>query len=417
MSSEKSSVQARPPSEDVAYMRDVSAALQSERYPSALWAILICGLTIGIFLTWASLSEVDEITKAQGRVITSARDQIIQSLDPGVIAEIFVKEGQEVESGQPLLRIDDTRSGANFHEAENKVLALAAGVARLKAQTMGNSTIDFPPEVMQRPELVKQEKALFISRKDALEKGLSEMQYNLSVVEREIAITAPMVNKGVVSEVELLKLRQQASGLRLQITDRNLKYQADANTDLTRFSSELEQAREAMIGREDAFRRAVITAPMSGIVKNIKVTTVGGVVAPGEEIMQLVPTNDKLVIEAFVKPTDIAFLRPGLPATVKILAYDYSIYGGLQGTVADISADTIQNDRRSPPPPGQEADHGFYRVIVTTESSMLNVGNGKPPIQIFPGLTATVEIKTGRKTILSYLLKPVFKAREAFHER
>jgi adhesin transport system membrane fusion protein len=245
------------------------------------------------------------------------------------------------------------------------------------------------------------------------------MRHNLSIIEQEISITSPMVDKGVVSEVDLLKLREQASGLRLQITDRISKYQADANTDLTRFSAELAQAQQATAGREDAYRRAVITAPMSGIVKNIKVTTIGGVIAPGEEIMQLVPTNDKLVIETFVKPADVAFLRPGLPATVKILAYDYSIYGGLQGTVAEISPDTIQNDRNAPRTGQQGAgqEQSYYRVIVTTTSSVLNAGKGKAPIHIFPGLTAQVDIKTGRKTILAYLMKPVFKAREAFHER
>ncbi|MFL9966808.1 HlyD family efflux transporter periplasmic adaptor subunit [Paraburkholderia sediminicola] len=405
-----------PKSEDIAYMRDVSAALHAERHPSALWTVAACGLTVLIFLVWAALSHVDEVTKAQGRVIASDRDQVIQSLDPGAVAQIYVKEGDRVKKGAPLIRIDDARSGAGYREERSKMLALEAAVARLNAEVSGTD-IKFPAEVAAEPDIVQKERELYVARKQALDQGLAEMKKNLSIIDREISITAPMVDKGVVSEVELLRLREQASGLRLQMTDRVSKYRAEANTDLTKFSADLAQAQQATAGREDAYKRATIVAPMDGIVKNIKVSTIGGVVAPGEEIMELVPDNDSLIIEAYVKPADVAFLRPNLPATVKVLAYDYSIYGGLEGVVSQISADTIQNDDKSraislSP---NDRDQSFYRVVVKTKSSVLN--QGKAPIRIFPGLTTTVDIKTGRKTVLSYLLKPVFKARDAFHER
>ena len=236
-----------------------------------------------------------------------------------------------------------------------------------------------------------------------------------ALLDREISITAPMVGKGVVSEVEVLRMRRQASELAMQITERRNKFRADANTELVRVESELAQSTENMAARADPMKRAAIKAPLRGIVKNIKINTVGGVISAGQDIMEIVPLEGPLLVEAYIRPQDVAFIRPEAPAVVKLTAYDYAIYGGLDGRVTHISPDTLQDNRR-PSELKLNPDESYYRVIVTTDKNTLKDKNGKD-MPIIPGMIASVDIKTGEKTVFQYLVKPITRLKQALRER
>ena len=231
-----------------------------------------------------------------------------------------------------------------------------------------------------------------------------------ALIGREINITKPMVAKGLVAETELLRLQRQYNDLQAAMQERISKYRVDAANDLSRVEAELAQVQEALTARQDQVTRTVLTAPVHGIVKNIRMNTRGGVIQPGQDIMEIIPLEDQLLVEAKIRPHEVAFLRPGLPATVKISAYDYAIYGGLHGEVELISPDTLRDDEQR-----SAGNDRYYRVLVRTTSSTLHAGGKDLPI--IPGMTAAVEIRTGEKTVMDYILKPILKMREAFRER
>ena len=376
-----------------------------------VWAT---GLTLVLALVWAALFELDEITRGQGKVIPSSREQVFQSLDSGVLNELFVREGSVVEKDQVLLRIDDARSGAVFREAQEKLLSLTALAARLKAEAYG-TTLVFPPELNDHPDLMQQELQAFNARKRSLTQSLNALDTSLSAVNRELTITEPMVRQGVMSEVELLRLKRQQSDLMGQRAERQNRYLTDANNELTRVASELSQTKENASAREDAFRRTTIRSPMKGIVKNVQITTVGGVVQAGQPILEIVPTEDEMLVEAYVKPSEVAFLKVGQAAVVKLTAYDFNKYGGLEGIVEHLSPDTLRDEKQKKPGNPVELEEGFYRIMVRVkEPSDLRNGLLLTPS---PGMTASVEIRTGSKTVLEYIFRPLQNVTQALRER
>jgi adhesin transport system membrane fusion protein len=385
-------------------------------WPAFLTVLLLVSL-LAAFVAWAAHAELEEVTRGNGRVIPSSKEQLIQSLEGGVLTGVLVREGDRVEKGQLLLRIDDTRASALYRELQAKIAALAAQAARLRAEAYG-SALEFPPEVRATPTLVRRETEAFNARRRSLEEGAEALQRGVALLEREIEIVDPMVARGLVSEVEALRLKRQRNDLLLQIADRRNRYRAEAAADLNRVESELSQTRETAIARADAYARTELRSPMRGTVKSVRVTTIGGVVQPGQELMQIVPIDDTLVVEAYVKPADVAFLRPGQSAVVKLSAYDYAIYGGLEGTVEFISPDTLRDERRSTLQGAfdPEESGAFYRVTVRTRETALR-GPAGEALPILPGMTATVEMLAGRKTVLQYLLKPLTRASEGLRER
>lgn len=392
-------------------------ATQGEKPWLAFLSITMMALLLATFFGWAALSELEEVTRGQGRVIPSSREQVIQILDPGILTEMLVREGDLVKKGQLLLRVDDTRASALFRELEAKTIALAASAARLRAEAYGGAP-RYPAQVLAAPDIAKRENQAFEARTGALETSLAGLKKGAALLDREIAITEPMVKRGLVSEVELLRLKRQQNEMLLQASDRRDKFRADAAADLIKFDTELAQARESLLARQDTFRRTEIASPMNGTVKSIRINTIGGVVQAGQEIMTIVPSEDSLIVEAFVRPADVAFLHPGQNAVVKVSAYDYAIYGGLEGRVESISPDTLRDERRGASPVADVADeqNSYYRVLVRTYESTLNTPDGRE-LPIIPGMTATVEMLTGRKTVLQYLVKPLNRAGEALRER
>jgi adhesin transport system membrane fusion protein len=372
--------------------------------------------TLLFALIWAGVSSLDEITRGQGKVIPSSREQVIQSLDSGVLREMLVREGDLVEKDQVLLQMDDARSGAGFREANEKYLSLLALASRLRAEA-NDMPLKFPPELNNEEQLVQQETHAYKARKNALSESLLALDTSLAALSREIALTAPLVKQGVMSEVELLRLRRQHADLLGQRAERRNRYITDANNELTRVNSELSQTKENASAREDAYLSTTIKSPMKGVVKNVQVTTVGGVIQAGQPILEIVPTEDEMLVEAYVKPSEVAFLHVGQKAVVKLSSYDFNKYGGLDGELEHLSPDTLKDERQQRRPGGNPVDmeEGYYRILVRIKDTNL-VRNGKR-IEPTPGMTATVEIRTGQKTVLEYLFRPLQNVSQALRER
>lgn len=373
-------------------------------------------LVLVVALVWASIFDLDEITRGQGRVIPASREQVVQSLDSGILSEILVREGDLVQKDQILLRIDDIRSGSLYRETREKMLALLAQATRLRAEAYGSNLI-FPSELDVQPSLIERERRAFEARKNALEQQLSASRRSLVAITREVALTAPMVKKGVVSEVELLRLQRQQAELDGQIAERTNRYSTEASNELNRVESELAQTRELMLGREDTFKRSVMRSPMKGIVKNIQTTTVGAVIQAGQNILEIIPTHDEMLVEAYVKPSEIAFLAVGQSVVIKLTAYDFNKYGGLKGELINFSPDTLRDEagsRKSGTSP-VELDEGYYRLLIR----ILDPNERRHGIVLhpIPGMTATVEILTGRKTVIEYLFRPLQAVTQALRER
>lgn len=397
---------------DLPLLNDLQAAMQQERHPGIFWTLGLLTLLIVVFVAWAWFSNVDEVTRGQGSVIPSSREQVIQSLDPGLLSEMRVREGDLVERGQVLVKLDTARSAAVYREAHNKAQSLAATAARLRAEAYG-VPLEFEPDTP--PELAARQTAALRARTQAVQQAVAGLAASKRLLDNEIAITAPMVAKGAVSQVEVLRLQRQSNDLQQQITERRNKFQSDANTELVQVEAELAQAREVAAARVDPVRRAEIKAPLRGVVKNIRINTVGGVISAGQEIMEIVPVDGPLLVEAYIRPQDVAFIKPNDDALVKLTAYDYALYGGLEGQVTLISPDTLHNDRR-PSELRLDADESYYRVIVQTTGSELLDKNGSA-MPIIPGMIASVDIKTGQKTVFQYLTKPITRMKQALRER
>ncbi len=398
--------------QDLPLLNDLNAALQEERNWGLTMVVGLLALLLIAFGVWATFSDLAEVTRGQGRVIPSSREQVIQSLDPGVISELLVKEGDIVEKDQIILRLDDNRSGALYREINAKKLALLAASARLRAEAFG-TRIEFD-ETLPEP-LRKREREAFNARTQMLNQGVATMRESKALLDREISITAPMVAEGVMSEVELLRMRRQSNEIALQIGERINKFRSEANSELSKVDAELAQASENATARNDSLIRTEIRAPLRGIVKNVRINTVGGVVTPGQDILEIVPLDETLLVEAYIRPADVAFIHPGQPALVKLSAYDYSLYGGLEGKVEYLSPDTLRDERR-PSQLNLNPDEAYYRVLVRTGETQLMDRSGKP-LPIIPGMTASVDIRTGQKTVLQYLTKPITRLKQAMQER
>lgn len=433
--------------EDLDFVDSSAAAVvqQSPRGGQALlWAVAVFFL---VALIWAGNAEVDEFTRGEGRVIPSQKLQVIQNLEGGIVQEIFVREGQQVERGQPLLRIDDTLFNSSLMETDVTLDQLTVRVARLEAEAAGET---FSPGDMPDvdPQFVAQEMALFNSRKlereteeqvflqqisqkqqelNELKAKVKQLEKSYELLEDELKLTRPLVKDGAVSEVEMLRLERQANDLlgeldaaklgvpriragleevREKLTASQLAFQSDVQKELVEARAELSRQMQTSKAAEDRVKRTLVRSPVAGTVKQMLVDTIGGVIRPGMDIVEIVPSEDKLLVEARVRPSDIAFITPGQHANVKVTAYDFAIHGGLSGQVVQISPDTIVDDE----------GNSFYLVEVETDKSYL--GTEQQPLPIIPGMVVSVDILTGEKTVLDYILKPILKTKQlALRER
>ncbi|MFK3711105.1 HlyD family type I secretion periplasmic adaptor subunit [Leclercia adecarboxylata] len=411
-----------------------------------LWAIFAFFIAM---ILWASLASIDEVTRGEGRAIPSSRLQKVQNLEGGIVAEVFVHEGEVVKAGAPLLRLDDTQFRSNAGESDADRLALQARIQRLTAQLDDATTLTLAPEIVQKaPDIASGEMELFASVNKRIQSelaGLNEQlvqkkqelldfqgkvsQYrrSLGLQQQEVSMSEPLVAKGAISKVEVLRLRRgvvETQGqldsvllaipraeaaikeIESKVSETRGRYRSEALGQLNEARTDLSKIEASGKAISDRVNRTLVTSPVRGIVQQLMVNTIGGVIQPGNDLVDIVPLDDNLLVEAKIRPQDIAFLRPGQEATVKFTAYDYTIYGGLKGTLEQISPDTVTDkDGKS-----------FYIIRLRTDKNHL--GTDEKPLLIIPGMIASVDIITGKKTVMAYLLKPILRARaEAFRER
>lgn len=369
--------------------------------------IWIIGLGLIALLLWAWLFKLEEVSTGTGKVIPSSREQMIQSLEGGILTKLNVKEGDIVAKDQVLAQLDPTRLQSVVGESQSLLTSAQATAARLTAEVSGRALV-FPESVRKDPALVSAETALYQSRRANLEESLSGLSQALALVNQELVMTEPLVAKGAASEVEVLRLKRQANELQNKMTEIRNQYYVKAREELSKANTDIETQQQVTLGRSDTLSRTIFKAPVRGVVKEISVSTLGGVIPQNGKLMTIVPLDEQLLIEARISPRDVAFIHPGQEALVKITAYDYSIYGGLEGKVTVISPDTLRDEVKQ--------DQFYYRVYIRTNSDKLKNKAGKV-FSITPGMVATVDIRTGQKTVLDYLVKPFNKAREALRER
>ncbi|MBF7731592.1 HlyD family type I secretion periplasmic adaptor subunit [Pseudomonas sp. N040] len=434
--------------QDIEFMPEVEGAiLEDSSWLSRLTVWAVCALLI-VALIWAAFAELEEVTRGEGKAIPAGKVQTIQNLEGGIVSEIFIREGQIVQKGDVLLRLDDTRFMSNKGESEADRLALTARVERLTAEAEGKPLVISAGIANRAPRLAEDEMALHESRLRRLKSEQSvlgeqlrqkqqelaefkakQTQYSssLALIQQELNMSQPLVESGAISRVEILRLRRSAVEMRgsmdatrlaipraqaaineieRRIEESELAFRSDAFKELNDARTELQKITATSVAIEDRVSRTTVVSPVHGIIKQMNVNTIGGVVQPGSDLLEIVPLEDNLLIEARIRPQDVAFLHPGQPAMVKFSAYDYTIYGGLKAKLELIGADTITD----------EEGNSFYLIQVRTDKSHL--GTAEHPLLIIPGMVATVDIITGKKSVLDYLLKPVLKARsEAMRER
>ena len=374
------------------------------------WIILGALFVIIVpFFIWASYARLDQISHARGQVIAIAKTQQIQAAIDGVIKEIYVREGDAVKEGQRLVLLEQEKAKAAYEDSKAKVAALHATLDRLRAEVYAKPLV-FGESLEEYPEFVKNQKALFQRRQQAVNDEVYALQESLSLAKEELKLNEPLVKRGDIGATEIIHLKQQIADLKGKITNVKNKYFQDSQAEMTKAEEELSTKEQEFEDRRITLERTTVISPMNAIVKNIIITTQGARVRPGDVIMELVPTGDELIVEAKLPPSDISFVRVGQPAGVKLDAYDYTIYGIFHGKVKYISPDALEEQSK-------DGTKYYFRVLITMGETELTAKNGKK-ISLTPGMTAQVNIVTGNRSVLTYLTKPIIKTfSEAFHER
>ena len=394
---------------DMAYLSSVNGAQVVEPAPAAMWGVYLMLLAVAVALGWAWVAQVDIIAKANGRVVPDGREQVIASLEGGILRELLVREGQQVNAGQPLALLDPTRVEAQQAEGQAKRLALRGAVARLHAEANGKALV-FPPEVEKAQAIVEGESENYRARQRALNEAVESNRRSAALVQSELGVAQNMANKGLMSEVEVIRLRRQVNDLNQQSQERISRFRQEASAEFVRLRTELSQLEEQMVVRDDVLRRTTLVSPVRGLVKQIRANTIGGVVGAGAAVMEILPLGPQVLVEARVRPDDIGFVQVGQNVVIKLSAYDYTVYGGLLGTVQSISPDAFGDADRAATPEGT-----WYRALVRTDAASLQRGGS--PMAVLPGMLGSVEIRTGQRSVLAYLLRPMLKSQEAFRER
>jgi adhesin transport system membrane fusion protein len=376
-----------------------------------MWAVYLLLALLATAIAWAAVAQVDIVVRANARVVPDGREQVIASLEGGILRELKVREGQQVAEGEELALIDPTRFEAQQAEGQAKRLSLLGMVARLEAESVGRE-LRFPADLAAKsPQVAQGETDSWRARQRALDEAVGITRRNAELLQRELSMAQTLSARGLMSEVEVMRLRRQVNDLQLQVQERVNRFRQDASAELVRARTELSQLEEQLVVRDDALRRTVLTSPVRGVVKQIRVSTIGGVIGPGAPVMEIVPIGSRVLVEARIRPADIGFVQVGQEVVVKLSAYEYSVYGGLKGQVQSISPDVLRDAEKAMP--GTEA--GYFKAMIRADRSSLRAGD--KPLQVLPGMSGTADVRTGERSVLSYLLRPLMKSQEAFRER
>ena len=433
---------------DYEFMNSLSAAVAEHTPRRMRWVLYFWVVAVALFILWASFTQVDEITRGSGKVVPSGENKVVQNLEGGIVKEIYVKVGDSVKKGDPLLKIDNEKSLAQYESTNIKLYELEAKMMRLKAESEGKAFV-VPKSLEQKmPQLVENERSLYHSRQQQLKAKLQALQDKKrqkreelaetkervvhlartnELIDEEVKMMRPMVKQGVKSKVAFMKLQREQSQIssdlstakndipRLEaaiseiqnnIEEAKIAFQNEAKEKLNEVTAEKLRVKESTDALSDQVHRTIVRSPINGVIQKLYVNTVGGVIKPGEDLVEIVPTDEVLWLEVKIKPSDIAFIYPGQKAVVKVSAYDFAIYGSLEGEVVHISADT-EKDKK---------ERAFYTIHIKTKKNYL--GTKAHPLKIIPGMTVNVDIMTGKKTVMEYILKPILKAKEyTFTER
>lgn len=380
--------------------------VENRRSSALMWATLSL---LAVLIGWSAFAQLEEQVRSPGTVIASSRSQVVQAVDGGTVLDLRVKEGDIVKAGDMLAVLDPTRFEASSGEIEAKVAALRATIQRLSAELDGHPLV-FSADVQGYPDVIATQQNLYARRRQSLSEDLAALGRSLSLAQEELKSLENLAYTGDAATSEVLRSRRQVNELRGQMVNKRNAYRQESQTELAKAEAELAQTTEVLTQRQQALNATQIKAPMSGTIKNVRFTTKGAVLRPGDELLQIVPSDDQLIIEAKVRPADVAFLRNDLSANVKLDAYDYTIYGNLPGTVIYISPDTLEENV-------QKGEQPYYRVHIR----LMPFDPANPRHQamdIRPGMTATTEIITGQKSVMNYLLKPLRRGVDAaLHER
>ncbi|PIE09349.1 MAG: transporter [Rhodobacterales bacterium] len=376
------------------------------RGPSML--IWMVGATVLIFLIWAKFAWIDEIVRSNGEVVSSSRPQIIQNLEGGILSELLVSEGDEVAKGDVIARLRGTQFASSVDDLHDQIDAQEVRRLRLEAEMEGQFDFIVPEDLAARSaEMVASERALLNARQSDYVSRVEGARRVLAEAKTERDMMENMLSRGIVAQIEVTGARKAYSDAENHVNEIVTSAELDRASVYSETLARLATLRQELRAAEDRLSRTTITAPMRGIVNNLAVTTIGGVVRPGEQIAEIIPLGDELFIEAQVKPSDIANVIPGQAATIKLSAYDYTVWGTLSGRIDLVSADTFKDERRPDMPP-------HYKVTVKVDRS--NLSTRQQGIEIRPGMQAAVELHTGEKTVLQYLTKPLYRSREALRE-
>jgi len=392
---------------DLHYVKDSKAAVLTDT-PRYAWLALYLMIAVLFFaIVWAYFAKIDLVTSGEGRIIPSAQLQVVQNLEGGIVAKIYVKEGQLVEKGQLVVKLDDTRFASTYKENLAKMAVLKAEIIRLTAESHGKEAVIFPAELKKkRPDIVASETKLFNARKQILQEELALLRDSMALTHKKLKIVTPLVKQGVMSQIDGIQLERELNAIQNQILEKKNKARKEAEQQLNRIKSEKAVLVETLKGSYDRLFRTSILSPVKGVVNNIYVSTIGEVVSPGGKMMDIVPFDKSLTVEANIKPADIGFIVPGQKAIIKVSAYNFTTYGGIDAKVKNISADTVVNEKGD----------RFYEVKLQTDVNYLAARDKK--LEIIPGMTVTVDVMTGKRSILNFLLKPFLRGKEkALRER
>lgn len=380
---------------------------EHERPSKVLWVLVAAFI---VTVVWAYVYRIDQVVRGSGTVIATSRVQIIQAVDGGMITSLKVKEGDRVKQGDVLATLEDGRSAAAVKELDGRLAALHAKAARLRAEIAGAGSVNFPPAAAKFPEIIKVETSLFNQRTSGFQEEMRTAAIAVNLAGEDAQLVSDLASNGDVSRSEVIRAQRTLNEAEAMMINRRNKYLQDVGADLTKAEDEIGQNEQIRAQRLQQLENTVLKASVPGIVKNMRLTTSGSVLRPGEELMQILPVGEDLIVEVKVRPADIGQLRPGLPANIRVDPYDYTIYGAVEGKVSYISADTLKEDTRT----GEQV---YYRVHVTTKGAPVVTQTGKE-IEILPGMTSQVDIRIGDRTVLEYLLKPLRKTlTESFGER
>jgi adhesin transport system membrane fusion protein len=434
--------------QDYEFMNSLSAAVAEQTPKKMRWVLYFWLIAVTAFIVWASLTQIDEITRGSGEVVPSGENQMVQNLEGGIVKDILVKVGDSVKKGQPLLKIDNQKSETQLESTNIKELELKAKMIRLRAEAEGKPFKVSPEVEKTMPVLIENERSLYHSRQkqfDAKIRALNDqkkqkeqelvetkqkivhLERTATLIDKEVAMMEPMVKQGVKSKVAFMKLQREQSKIAEELTsaknsiprieasisevvnnieEEESDFRNEAKKELNEVTAEAMRVKESSQALGDQVDRTLVRSPIKGVIQKLYVHTVGGVIKPGENLVEIVPTDDSLWLEVKIKPSDIAFIYPGQKAVVKFSAYDFAIYGSLEGEVVHISADTVKDQK----------ENAFYTIHIKTEKNYL--GSKVKPLKIIPGMTVNVDIMTGKKSVMDYILKPILRAKQyTFTER